>query len=63
MENIVEKGEIAHFEQFLLFQQCFIEAFFFNELTREYMEERVRDSFIPLTLPDIYVTISFITIT
>ena len=22
-ENIVEKGEIAHYEQFLLFPQCF----------------------------------------
>ena len=23
-ENIVEKGEIAHYEQFLLFPQCFL---------------------------------------
>ena len=23
VENTVEKGEIAHYEQFLLFQQCF----------------------------------------
>ena len=23
VENIVVKGEIAHYEQFLLFQQCF----------------------------------------
>ena len=30
MENIVEKGEIAHFEQFHLFPQCFPKAFFFN---------------------------------
>ena len=28
IENIVEKGEIAHFEQFHLFLQCFLEAFF-----------------------------------
>ena len=32
MENIVEKGEIAHFEQFHLFSQCFPEAFFFYVL-------------------------------
>ena len=30
IENIVEKGEIAYFEQFHLFQQCFTKAFFFN---------------------------------
>ena len=24
LENIVEKGEIAHFEQFHLFPQCFL---------------------------------------
>ena len=29
IENIVEKGEIAHFEQFHLFPQCFPKAFFF----------------------------------
>ena len=28
-ENIVEKGEIAHFEQFHLFPLCFTKAFFF----------------------------------
>ena len=28
MEKIVEKGEIAHFEQFHLFPQCFLKAFF-----------------------------------
>ena len=27
IENIVEKGEIAHFEQFHLFPQCFPKAF------------------------------------
>ena len=41
MENIVEKGEIAHFEQFHLFPQCFPKAVFFNVLKRVYMEERV----------------------
>ena len=30
MENIVEKGEIAHFEQFHFFPQCFPGAFFLN---------------------------------
>ena len=29
IENIVEKGEIAKFEQFHLFPQCFPETFFF----------------------------------
>ena len=28
IENMVEKGEIAHFEQFHLFPQCFPEPFF-----------------------------------
>ena len=28
VENIVEKGEIAHYEQFLLFPQCFQKACF-----------------------------------
>ena len=34
IENIVEKGEIAHFEKFHLFPQCFLAAFFFNVLKR-----------------------------
>ena len=33
----MEKGEIAHFEQFHLFPQCFPRAFFFSV----YKEERV----------------------
>ena len=41
MENIVVEGEIAHFEQFHLFPQCFPKAFFFNVLKRVHMEERV----------------------
>ena len=36
MENIVEKSEIAHFEQFHFFQQYFPKAFFFNMLKRVY---------------------------
>ena len=36
----MEKGEIAHFEQFHPFQQCFPKAFFSNVLERIYMEER-----------------------
>ena len=32
LKNIVEKGEIAHFEQFHLFPQCFPKGFFFNVL-------------------------------
>ena len=42
MENIVEKVEIAHFEQFHLFPQCFAKGFFFCMLTWVYMEERVK---------------------
>ena len=36
------KGEIAHFEQFHLFPQCF-PKFFFNVLKLVYMEERVKN--------------------
>ena len=32
IQNIVEKGEIALFEQFHLFPQCFPKAFFLNVL-------------------------------
>ena len=32
IETIMEKGEIAHFEQFHIFPQCFPEAFFFTVL-------------------------------
>ena len=38
----MEKGEIAHFEQFHLFLQCFPEALLFNVLKGLYMEERVK---------------------
>ena len=44
MENIVEKGEIAHFEQFRLFRQCFPKVFFLNVLKRVYMEKSVKSS-------------------
>ena len=43
MENIVEKGEIAYFEQFHLFLQCFPKAFVIKVLNEYiYMEERVK---------------------
>ena len=42
IENIVETGEIAHFEQFHLFPQCFLTAFFFIVLKLVYMEEGVQ---------------------
>ena len=42
-EDIVGKGEIAHFEQFHLFPQCFPKAFFFNVLKSVYMEESVKN--------------------
>ena len=40
----MEKGEIANFEQFHLFPQCFPKAFFFNVSKRVYMEEKVNIS-------------------
>ena len=40
--NIVEKGEIAHFEQFHLFPKCFPKLFFFSVLKWVYMEKRVK---------------------
>ena len=42
IENIMEKGKIAHFEQFHLFPQCFLRDFFFNVLNWVYMEESVK---------------------
>ena len=42
MENIAEKGEIAHLKQIHPFPQCFPKAFFFNVLKLVYMEERVK---------------------
>ena len=42
IETIVEKGEIAHFEQFHLFPQCFPKAFFFYVLKLVYTEEMVK---------------------
>ena len=38
----MEKGEIAHFEQFHLFPQCFPKVVIVNVLKRVYMEERVK---------------------
>ena len=40
MENIVEKGEMAHLSNFTFFY-IFPKAFFFNVLKQVYMEERV----------------------
>ena len=45
-ENIVEKGEIAHFEQFHLFLQCFSKGFFFNVL--KYIWRKGLKAFTPL---------------
>ena len=58
LENIVEKGEIANFEQFHLFPQCFPKAFFFNVLKRVYMKERVNQGRITLTLYHIIKTLN-----
>ena len=46
IENIVEKGEIAHFEQFHLFPPCFPKVFYFNVLKWVYVEERVNQYFL-----------------
>ena len=40
----MEKGNIAHFEQFHLFPQCFPKGLFFSVLKQVYMEERVNSS-------------------
>ena len=42
IENIDEIGEIAHFEQFLIFPQCFPKALFFIVLNWLHMEEKVK---------------------
>ena len=42
IENIVEKGEIAHFEQFHLLPQCFPKVYFFDVLKWVYTEEKVK---------------------
>ena len=42
VENIVEEGEIAHYEPFLLFPQCFQKSSAVNVLLKSvYMWERV----------------------
>ena len=41
IDNTVEKGVIAHFEQLHLFPLCFPKAFFFDLLKQVYMEEGV----------------------
>ena len=38
----MEKGEIAHFEQFHLFPQCFPKTFSFDVLKWVYVEEKVK---------------------
>ena len=40
----MENGEIAHFEQFHFFPQCFPKAFFIDVLRGLYMEKRVQVS-------------------
>ena len=59
----MEKGEIAHFEQFHLFQQCFPEAFFFNVLKLVFMKERLKQKcFVDAIILNICHTIQFLTI-
>ena len=38
LENIVEKGEIAHLSNFTFFHNVFLKLFFFTVLKRVYME-------------------------
>ena len=42
IENIVGKGEIAQYEQFHLFPQCFHKAFFLDVIKLLYMKEKVK---------------------
>ena len=42
----MEKSEIAHFEQFHLFPQCFHKDFYFNALKCVYKEEWVKKTLI-----------------
>ena len=42
MENIVGKGEIAHYEQFLLFSQCFQKTFAADTLKQVLVWENVK---------------------
>ena len=63
----MEKGEIAHFEQFHLFPQCFPKPFFFNVLksVHVYMEERVNASFniillYPMVCAPIHLFLEFL---
>ena len=43
VKNIMGKGEIARYEQFLLFPQCFQKLSVIDESERVFMEERVKD--------------------
>ena len=54
VENTVGKGEIAHYEQFLLFQQCFQKACFQRASKGVIVWEWVKgiDPFQPLLLVD-----------
>ena len=44
----MEEGEIAHFEQFHFFPQCFPKVYFFIVLKQVYMEERVKTSSVEI---------------
>ena len=44
-KTLWEKGEIAHFEQFHLFLQCFPKAYYFGVLKWLYMEERIKKQY------------------
>ena len=48
MENIVGKGEIAHFEQFQLFPQCFPKAFFVQCVKTSIYGEKGQRDFLTL---------------
>ena len=58
MENIVVKGEIAHFEQFNIFSQCFPKAFSFYVLKLVFIEERLKENGM-LVWQSLYLKLGF----
>ena len=44
IENIVEKGDIAHLSNFTFFHNVFLKLFFFNVLKWVFVEERIKST-------------------
>ena len=56
IENIVEKGKTANFEQFHLFPQCFPKGFSFNVLKLVYMEGKIKLGLVAFYQREVYTT-------